>query len=116
MANIVACRINGNAYKLCFWILAYVLHNRTLLSELCTEITSVVRQGTTDLETRLERCPRLESVFNEVEVFSLFPMALFATPSRLQVKASPMRTENARLRLDSPSLGKELNGLEWAVN
>ncbi len=26
----------------------------------------MVRQGTTDLETRLERCPRLESVFNEV--------------------------------------------------
>lgn len=59
-------RINGNAYKLCFWILSYLLHDPALLSSIRTEIIPVVNEGTTDLETRLERCPRLEAVFNEV--------------------------------------------------
>ena len=58
--------INGNAYKLCFWILAYIVHDPELLQTIRTEITPAVRAGTTDLESRLELCPRLEALYNEV--------------------------------------------------
>lgn len=62
----VTSRINGNAYKVCFWILSHLLHDPALFSTIRTEIIPVVNEGTMDLETRLERCPRLEAVFNEV--------------------------------------------------
>lgn len=62
----ISSRINGNAYKVCFWILAYLLYDPELLSIIRTEVVPVVNKGTTDLESRLECCPRLEAVFNEV--------------------------------------------------
>lgn len=51
---------------MCFWILSHLVHDPALLSSICAEVIPVVSEGTTDLETRLERCPRLEAVFNEV--------------------------------------------------
>ena len=59
-------RINANAYKLCFWILAYLLYDRDLLQTIRSEVTPAVQGGTVDLESRLERCPRLEALYNEV--------------------------------------------------
>ena len=58
--------INGNAYKLCFWILAYALHDESLLASIRDEIIPVVEEGLTGLEYRLEHCPLLDSVYNEV--------------------------------------------------
>ncbi|MCJ1470896.1 hypothetical protein MMC07_009544 [Pseudocyphellaria aurata] len=58
-------KINGNAYKACFWILSHLVP--TLLSSIRAEIIPVVKEGTTDLETRLERCRRLEAIFNEID-------------------------------------------------
>ena len=59
-------RINANAYKLCFWILARLLHDRDLLHTIRSEVTPAVQMGTGDLESRLELCPRLEALSNEV--------------------------------------------------
>lgn len=64
--NNISSRINGNAYKVCFWILSYLLYDPELLSIIRTEVIPVVNEGTTDLESRLECCPRLEAVFNKV--------------------------------------------------
>ncbi|KAL8704585.1 MAG: hypothetical protein Q9201_002277 [Fulgogasparrea decipioides] len=58
--------INGNAYKLCFWILAYVLHDERLLGVIRDEVAPVVKEGLPGLENRLEQCPMLDSVYNEV--------------------------------------------------
>jgi cytochrome P450 len=58
--------INGNAYKLCFWILAYALHDENLLASIRNEIDPVVNEGLTGLEYRLEHCARLDSIYNEV--------------------------------------------------
>lgn len=57
--------INGNAYKLCFWILAYTLHDKSLLASIRDEIVPVVNEGLTGLEYRLEHCTLLDSVYNE---------------------------------------------------
>ena len=46
--------------------MSHLLHDPALFSIVRTEIIPVVNEGTTDLETRLEHCPRLEAVFNEV--------------------------------------------------
>jgi cholesterol 7alpha-monooxygenase len=61
----VAGSINGNAYKLCFWILAHALHNESILASIRNEIVPVVNEGLIGLEYRLEQCLFLDSVYNE---------------------------------------------------
>lgn len=60
--------INGNPYKLCFWILAYILHDPLLLASVRKEIQPAVRASSSanDLAERLDRCPHLDSIFHEV--------------------------------------------------
>jgi cytochrome P450 len=58
--------INANAYKLCFWILAYILHRPSLLSTLRAETSSALVQNDVDMPSLLSSCPHLDSVFNEV--------------------------------------------------
>lgn len=66
-ANLINyCRINGNAYKLCFWILAYAIHDSELLANLRREVGPAVHGNSVDLEYLLDRCPKLDAVYNEV--------------------------------------------------
>ncbi|KAL8720936.1 MAG: hypothetical protein Q9181_007815 [Wetmoreana brouardii] len=58
--------INGNAYKLCFWYMAYIVDDRTLLTPIHGEVDPAVSQGLAGLESRLENCPRLVAVHHEV--------------------------------------------------
>ncbi|KAI9725074.1 MAG: hypothetical protein M1812_000350 [Candelaria pacifica] len=59
--------INANTYKLCFWMMAYILYDCTLLNELRQEISPTLEGSTTGLECRLEQhCPRLKAVYYEV--------------------------------------------------
>ena len=61
------CRINANAYKQCFWMMAHILSSPTLVATLQQEVSSVVSEGMDDLEYRLEQqCPRLRAVFLEI--------------------------------------------------
>jgi cytochrome P450 len=60
--------INGNAYKVCFWLLAYILHDPSLHNKIRTEVTPAVDASTSprDLSALLERCPNLNAVYNEI--------------------------------------------------
>lgn len=58
--------INGNAYKLCFWILAYALHDQQILGKLRNEVAPALDGDKFDLEYLLNKCPYLDSVYNEV--------------------------------------------------
>lgn len=61
-------RINANAYKGCFWTMAYILFDPTLLAALRAEIDPVFATagpGAKNLESRLENCPLLEAVYLE---------------------------------------------------
>lgn len=61
-------RINGNAYKLCFWILTYMLHDSNLFTSIRNEVVPAVQASTSpnDLSSRLDRCPHLDAIFHEV--------------------------------------------------
>ena len=62
-----AYRINANAYKQCFWMMAYILSNPTLLTTLQNEVSPAISEGTSGLEYRLEQhCPRLRAVYLEI--------------------------------------------------
>lgn len=61
-------RINGNAYKLCFWVLTHILHDPSLLASTRTEAISAVRScaGSPNiLVAELDKCPHLNAVLNE---------------------------------------------------
>ena len=59
-------RINTNTFKLCFWMLAYLLQDSTLLSSIREEVMPGVANGTPDIHHLMDHCPRLEAVFHEV--------------------------------------------------
>lgn len=60
------CRINGNAYKLCFWILSYAIHDPKLLNTIRKELSAAFRGKDINLDYLFEHCPYLDAVYNEV--------------------------------------------------
>ena len=64
--KLIIYRILANAYKLCFWVIAYLLFNPSLYAEIEAEIRSAIGGGELGLESRLEQCPRLIALYNEV--------------------------------------------------
>ncbi|KAL9037718.1 MAG: hypothetical protein Q9180_003565 [Flavoplaca navasiana] len=58
--------INGNAYKLCFWYMAYLVSDPKLLRVVRAEVEPAVSQGLLGLEGRLEECPQLVAAYHEV--------------------------------------------------
>ncbi|KAL4796710.1 putative cytochrome P450 [Aspergillus venezuelensis] len=60
--------IIGNMYKLSFWLLAHILHDRALLKAITTEILPAVDPQTQAVNhTYLtENCPLLDSLYSEV--------------------------------------------------
>ena len=47
-------RILSNAYKLCLWLIAYLLFNPSLYAMIKAEIRSAVGDGESGLESQLE--------------------------------------------------------------
>ncbi|KAL8731564.1 MAG: hypothetical protein Q9181_004257, partial [Wetmoreana brouardii] len=58
--------INGNMYKVTFWILAHLLHTRTLLDAIRHETSLGVVDGSVDVGYLVENCPQLDGVYHEV--------------------------------------------------
>lgn len=64
-------RINGNAYKSCFWLLAHILHDPSLLEDIRTEIDQAFWNGgdvcsSPNIARLLEDCPLLNSTYDEI--------------------------------------------------
>ncbi|EPE34465.1 Cytochrome P450 [Glarea lozoyensis ATCC 20868] len=59
--------INGNAWKVCFWIMAYLAENQELYSAIKKEVAPVVAiaQSPNALSDCLDRCPLLTAVYQE---------------------------------------------------
>lgn len=55
-------------YKAAFWMIAYLVHRPALLSQIRAEINPAINVDgeIVDLKYLTEKCPRLESLFNEV--------------------------------------------------
>ncbi|KAL9121316.1 MAG: hypothetical protein Q9187_002127 [Circinaria calcarea] len=58
--------VNANTFKICFWIIAYLLHNEELLCLIRSETAPAFSNDQIDLEYLLQRCPYLEATFYEV--------------------------------------------------
>lgn len=59
-------RINANAYRQCFWCMAYLLHERTLFEEIKIETQPAWKKGTVDMSYLLDNCPLLASFYEEM--------------------------------------------------
>ncbi|KAH8654972.1 cytochrome P450 [Tricladium varicosporioides] len=59
--------INGNAWKVCFWIMAYLLQDPGLCSEVQNEVKPFVTNSTSpnELSDSLDQCSKLVSVYQE---------------------------------------------------
>jgi Cytochrome P450 len=68
MLTMIFWVINGNAYKLCFWILAHLLHDPALYSAIQSEIANAIdaRNSMNKLSVRLDTCKQLDAVYHEV--------------------------------------------------
>ena len=90
------CSINSNAYKLCFWIMAYILFDPLLYSHIRAEVDEAVpshgRTSEKDLISRLENCKLLVAVYNEMLRFitaSAFIRSVSATTDLGDTTLSP---------------------------
>lgn len=59
-------RFLSNAYKLCFWALAYILFNPSVYKAIQEEVDMAMSDGMPDLVSRLEQSPHLMSLYHEV--------------------------------------------------
>ncbi|KAL8800175.1 MAG: hypothetical protein Q9200_007333, partial [Gallowayella weberi] len=58
---------NANAYKVCFWLLAHILYDPSLLSAIRKETAPAVEGGKVDINLLVDEttCPTLNAAFNE---------------------------------------------------
>ncbi|KAI1312743.1 cytochrome P450 [Xylaria venustula] len=57
---------NSNAYRLCFWSIAQLLHNPGLLEPIKSEMEPAVNGNRVDMLYLLEECPHLASFYEEI--------------------------------------------------
>ncbi|KAG6353487.1 hypothetical protein INS49_005668 [Diaporthe citri] len=58
--------INANAYRQCFWCVAYLLHDITVLEEIKKEIQPAWQSDGVNMAYLLESCPLLASFYEEM--------------------------------------------------
>ncbi|KAL8827931.1 MAG: hypothetical protein Q9170_006813 [Blastenia crenularia] len=66
MLMLTVWAINSNTYKLCFWMMAYILQDRNLLETLRHETRAVADQECSGMARAVEACPKLDAVYYEV--------------------------------------------------
>ena len=58
--------VNSNTYKLCFWIMSYLLRDSNLLLSIRKETEPAFSEAKADMSHLLNSCPRLNALFDEV--------------------------------------------------
>ncbi|KAF4629881.1 hypothetical protein G7Y89_g8262 [Cudoniella acicularis] len=78
--------INTNAYRLCFWCLAHLPHNKVLLAEIIAEIQPAFQiDGKINMSYLLEHCPILASLYEEILRISNYPIGVRVVTSEVVV-------------------------------
>jgi cytochrome P450 len=115
MLNMIFWVINGNAYKLCFWILAYLMHDPALFSAIKEEVVSAIDAHTpaSELPERLDKCKQLDSVYHEV-------MRLISSSMAVRNVATPMevggKTLSKGTKILVPFRQMHFNEDVWGAN
>ncbi|KAL8714506.1 MAG: hypothetical protein Q9225_006547 [Loekoesia sp. 1 TL-2023] len=87
---------NANAFKICFWLLTYLLHQPETLEAIRNETRTSVINDEVDIESLL-RCPLLDASFNET-------LRLTSGASSARTVISPTQLGNKVLRKDTKLL------------
>ena len=58
--------MNTNTFKLCFWVLTYLLDDGELLNLIRAETTQTICNNHVNVDRLMNHCPRLEALFLEV--------------------------------------------------
>jgi Cytochrome P450 len=115
MFNMIFWVINGNAYKLCFWILAHLLHNGALFSAVRAEVAGAIDADTPveELPNRLDSCKELDAVYHEV-------LRLISSSMAVRNVANPMdvggKTLNKGTKILVPFRQIHFNEAVWGAN
>jgi cytochrome P450 len=83
--------VNSNTYKLCFWVLSYLLYNVKFLHAIREETRPAFLGDQVEMTHLLEDCPCLNAVFDEV-------MRLTNSSSSIRRVASEVRIGGFKLR------------------
>lgn len=59
-------RANANPYKICFWLIAHIVYNPTLLQAIRREITPAISRQKVNIQHLANQCPLLDASFNEI--------------------------------------------------
>ncbi|KAL8637400.1 MAG: hypothetical protein Q9228_005324 [Teloschistes exilis] len=77
--------INTNAYRVAFWMLAYMLHSKSLGSAIRNETMTAIRKDrSVDVSHLMRNSPRLDSVWSEI-------MRLTSSSAAIRTVAQPTR-------------------------
>lgn len=60
------CSVNSNTYKLCFWVICYLLHDQELMVKIQEETAGAFTTDQVDMSWLLNSSPRLNAFFDEV--------------------------------------------------
>lgn len=70
-ANLCRASVNTNTYKVCFWVMAHIVHSSSLYETIRRETApAILSNGEIDNQYLHSSCPHLESLFNEVLRFA----------------------------------------------
>ncbi|MCJ1246839.1 hypothetical protein MMC30_004048 [Trapelia coarctata] len=83
---------SANPFKLCFWMLAYILFDSSLYIALRAEISSAFKAGTLDINALINNCPRLQAVFDEVLRLTTFSTSIRTVISPTIINGTHLRT------------------------
>lgn len=64
--QLTSSSMNGNVYKISFWIMAYILHDPVLLATIRAETAPGIINNKANIKYLVDSCPHLESLFSEV--------------------------------------------------
>lgn len=62
----IISRTNANAYKICFWVLTYIIFDKNLLTTIRNETNRAFRNDSLDVHHLEDDCPRLEELYLEI--------------------------------------------------
>lgn len=78
---------NSNAYRFCFWCLAHLLHDESLLELIREEIKPAFTssEAKPDMAYLVDRCPLLASFYDELLRLTVDPIAVRVTAEQVTV-------------------------------
>jgi len=87
MEFIVLFVTSTNVYKMCFWMLAFILYDQKLFEAISNEVTQSFRDGKPNMDHLLNKkeCPHLDSVYTELLRLSNMPTGARTVESDLEI-------------------------------